>query len=51
VKQDFRMDMNGEVHWGREMHIRVWFGNLKESDHFENLSIDGKVLEWGLKEI
>ena len=24
------------------MHTNVWLGNLKETDHFENLIVDGK---------
>lgn len=28
----------------REMHKNVWLGNLKETDHFENLIVDGKSI-------
>jgi len=30
------------------MHIGVWWGNLKEGGHLEDLGIDGKRLEWML---
>jgi hypothetical protein len=28
----------------REMHKNVWLGNPKETDHFENLVVDGKFI-------
>ena len=38
--------------WGRkEAHTRLWWGNLRERDHIENLGIDGRImLKWILKE-
>jgi hypothetical protein len=34
--------------WKRwEVHTYFWFGNLKGTDHFEDLDIDGRlILEW-----
>ena len=30
---------------------RVWWGNLRERDHLEDLSVEGKlILKWILKE-
>ena len=30
--------------WGREeWHIRLWWGNVSERNHLEDLSVDGKV--------
>jgi len=32
------------------MHTDFWLGNLKERDHLEHLSIDGRIiLKWILK--
>lgn len=32
------------------MHIRIWGGNLKKTDHPKDLGIDGKtILKWVLK--
>jgi hypothetical protein len=28
----------------REMHKNAWLGNLKETDHFENLVVDGNFI-------
>jgi hypothetical protein len=28
----------------RKMHKNVWLGNLKETDHFENLVVDGNFI-------
>jgi len=28
----------------RETHKNVWLGNLKETDHFENLVVDGNFI-------
>jgi len=34
----------------REMHIRIWGGNLKKTDHSKDPGIDGKtILKWVLK--
>jgi hypothetical protein len=31
--------------WGRrEMHTVLWWGNLQERVHYENLGIDGKII-------
>jgi hypothetical protein len=36
--------------YGREMCARVWQGNCKERDNFEDLGIDRRViLKWNLK--
>ena len=33
-----------------EVHTGLWFGNLKERDHVENLDIAGRItLDWGLR--
>ena len=26
------------------MHTRIWWGNLRESDHLEDLDADGRVV-------
>jgi hypothetical protein len=41
-----RMTGRGTWHkWGREeVHTRVWWGNLRERDHLENLGLDGKII-------
>jgi hypothetical protein len=38
--------------WGRgEVHTGFWWANLRERDHLEHLSIDGKViLKWFFKQ-
>jgi hypothetical protein len=39
--------------WGtRELHTRVWWGNLKKRDHLEDLGIEGRIiLKWILNRI
>jgi hypothetical protein len=36
------------VHWGEarrgEVHTRFWWGNLKEIDHLEDVSVDGRII-------
>jgi len=36
------------MYWGEEKYItEVWWQNLKEQDHLEDLSIDGMIiLKW-----
>jgi hypothetical protein len=29
--------------WGRKMHARFWWRNLKNSDHLEDLSINWRL--------
>ena len=38
--------------WGTgEVHTGFWWGDLRERDHMEDLSLDGRViLKWVLKE-
>lgn len=31
------------------MRTGVWLGNLRESDHLEDLGVDGRILEWIFK--
>jgi hypothetical protein len=31
------------------MYARLWWGNLKERDHFENLGVDGSIFKFILK--
>ena len=34
----------------KELHTGLWWGNLRERDHFENLGIDGRIiLKWIFK--
>ena len=37
--------------WGRrEVHIGLWWGDLRERRHFKGLGINGrKILKWALK--
>jgi hypothetical protein len=37
--------------WGRgEVHIKSWWGDLREGDHLEDLSVDGRIiLNWIFK--
>jgi hypothetical protein len=38
------MEGRGEVHTG------LWWGNLKERDHLEDLGVDGRIiLKWVFK--
>jgi hypothetical protein len=31
--------------WGRrEMHTGFWWGKLKESDHLDDLGLDGRIM-------
>ena len=40
----------GNVLGRRKIHTEVWWQNLKEQDHLEDLSIDGRtILKWTLK--
>ena len=32
------------------MHIQSWCGNLKETDHLEDLFVGGMILKWIFKE-
>jgi hypothetical protein len=32
-----------------EIHTKIWSENLRGRDHFEDLSIDGRMLEWILQ--
>jgi len=27
---------------GREVHIELWWGNLREKEHLEDISVEGK---------
>jgi len=27
-----------------KLHVRFWWGNLKEGDHFEELRVDGRII-------
>ena len=31
------------------MHTRFWWGNWRERDHLEDLSINGRILKWLLR--
>jgi len=34
-----------EYMWGREMHARLWCGNMDERDHLEDLDVhDSRIL-------
>jgi hypothetical protein len=37
--------------WGRgDVHTVLWWGNLRERDHLEDLDIDGRItLKWIFK--
>jgi hypothetical protein len=37
--------------WGREeVHTGFWWGNMKERDHFEDLDVDGRIIQvWVFK--
>jgi hypothetical protein len=39
--------------WGRvEVHIGFWRGNLRESNHLEDLVLDGRIiLKWIFKKL
>jgi hypothetical protein len=40
----------GDVVGRRKIHTEVWWQNLKEQDHLEDLSVDGRIiLKWTLK--
>jgi hypothetical protein len=43
-----RMRWAGRVAWmGRgEASTRLWWGNLRERDHWEDPSLDGRILQW-----
>jgi len=30
--------------YGRGGHTRIWWGNLRERDHMEELGIDGRII-------
>jgi hypothetical protein len=34
---------------GARVHTGVWWGNLKERGHLENLGVNGRILQWALK--
>jgi len=36
--------------YGREVYTGFWCGNLKESDHFEDPGLDGRIiLRWSFR--
>jgi hypothetical protein len=36
--------------WDRKLNTEVWWGELKEGDHLEDLSVDGSIiLNWIFK--
>jgi hypothetical protein len=36
--------------YGGELHIGMWWGNLRDRDHFEDPGIDGRiVLRWSFR--
>jgi hypothetical protein len=38
--------------FGGEVYTGLWWGNLRERDHFENLDLDGRIiLKWIFKKL
>jgi hypothetical protein len=33
----------------RQVHSRFWWGDLRESDHLQDLGVNGRILKWILK--
>jgi hypothetical protein len=31
------------------MGAEFWWGNIKESDHLEDLGVEGRIIQWSVK--
>jgi hypothetical protein len=42
-KHDIKTDLNG-IRWERGIRRALWWGNLKEGIHLEDLGVDGSII-------